>query len=396
MNILILSDIETSGEWIATQNMLTELKKRSNLNFFLLAYGKQTFHLQKELYKEIVLIDKAPLIPPFRYYRQIALEIIAGVKYLKQLKKVTKKIDLVIATDYSLSLSASLLFPFVKRLFWFHGIKEIYKTNLGNFKHYAFIKKILERLAWIVSRKIIVPSQWAKKFIESELGIFSFLKTVIIIPNIVSDYFLSEYSDLALVKFKKHLNIPKNKKIILYSGVFDRTKGLESLINAFILLRNKANSVVLVIAYPSVKLDKITFNKLSRIINASKVKASILLIKDLPRRDLAKLYQASNLAVLASQLEMNSLFLLESLSSGLPIFATPVGNAEALIKKINPFFILKDGSKQTIHEALNKFFKKDQSWHRLMRKKIKNFAKKELFNTSAIGQFEKQLEFFSD
>ena len=93
MNILILSDIETSGEWIATQNMLTELKKRSNLNFFLLAYGKQTFHLQKELYKEIVLIDKAPLIPPFRYYRQIALEIIAGVKYLKQLKKVTKKID---------------------------------------------------------------------------------------------------------------------------------------------------------------------------------------------------------------------------------------------------------------------------------------------------------------
>jgi|SRR3989344_5513120 len=384
MNVLILADIETAGEWIATQNMLEELKKRKqSLNFYLLAYGKNTLHLQKQLFEKIILINKPPLIPLFRYYRQLLLEYVQNFKYIKVFKN---RIDLIIITNYSFSIPAFLIFPFVKRVFWFHGIKE-----LNNFNFYGRVKIILERFSWLFISIFLVPSEWAKDLVKKKLGLFSQLKNIKIIANIVPVIFQQKYSQPTLVNFKKKLYLPQDKKIILYSGRIDKIKGLENLLTAFVLLHKKLDGIVLVFAYPDVYLDSLTLKNLQKTVKINRLENSVFFRKNLPVEELAKLYQSSYCAVLASIREMDSMFLLESLSSGLPVFSTLVGNAEILLAKIDTLFILKNNQALTIFQALAKFFKKDSSWYKNIKKKIENFVIEYLANNYSVSQFEKIL-----
>jgi glycosyltransferase involved in cell wall biosynthesis len=73
---------------------------------------------------------------------------------------------------------------------------------------------------------------------------------IAIIPNGID---LSEYAELPPKgSFKKKFNIPEDRKIILYLGRIHRTKGIDFLIRAYAILKNKMNfkDAVLVIAGP--------------------------------------------------------------------------------------------------------------------------------------------------
>ena len=57
MNILILSDIEASGEWLAIQTLLEELKKINNhTKLYLIAYGQNKLLLNKEIFSLVIVI----------------------------------------------------------------------------------------------------------------------------------------------------------------------------------------------------------------------------------------------------------------------------------------------------------------------------------------------------
>ena len=82
---------------------------------------------------------------------------------------------------------------------------------------------------------------------------------------------------------------------------------------------------------------------------------SIIFLKDQSTIELAKLYRIARVAVLASSLEMDSMFFLESVYSGTPIFTTPIGRIHSLLKEINSQFILKDSSEKSLYHSLNNF-----------------------------------------
>src|SRR3990172_180068 len=272
MKILILSDIETAGEWILTQTIVEQLKKRDKLEFFLLAYGKNKIHLQENLFEKIILINRTPLIAPFRYYRQILLEFILGVRSLNQIKKITGQTDYVVTTnEYSLFISSLLVFPFSKNIFCVQGLRHTDNQNLENFNLYLLIRKFLERFAWFISQKIVVPSDKAKNIVEKELGIFSRIKKVKIIPNIISEYFFVKHTPVDLFIFREKINLPKDSKIILYSGRIDSIKGIKNLLSSFIQLRRKIKKANLIIAYTDVKADKQLFNSLIKIVKDNRI-----------------------------------------------------------------------------------------------------------------------------
>lgn len=391
MKILVLSDIEAGGEWLATQAFLSEIRKRRpKIKFYLIAYGKNTLLLNRKVFAKIILLRIPPLIPPFRYYRQLLFEIKTGVKILRQVVKVVGKFDLIVATEHSLLLSSLFAMPFVKSLFWFHNFRHYFKLGIKNFNFYMFLCKFEERLAWVLSNKIIVPSVFAKSSVAKELGLASKIKKITVVENVVSEEFRKKCSERELVKFKKKWRLPLRAKIFLYSGRVSEEKGLENLISAFAILRKEINNIYLVLAYMNLKTNKEVFEKVERLILSKKFRDNVLMIGNLPRQELAKLYQISHCAILPSEREMSSLFLLESIHSGLPIFSTPTGTAKELLEKIDPLFVLKDNSKETIYRVLKEFFEKPNSW--LMKKKaqIRKLAKK-LDHQDSIKDFLKLL-----
>ncbi len=363
INILVLSDIEASGEWVATQALISEIKEeRPKMNFFLVAYGKKTMLLEKKIFKKIVLLDKPRLLPPFRYYRQILMELVGGVRKINASKKIGIKFDLIVSTEYSLFLSSKFALPFCKSIFYFHGLRHFYNLSLNNFNFYLFLRKTLERFALALSDKIAVPSKPAQKILELELGILSKIKKVFIIPNIVRDSFLKKYSQKEMDYLKIKSGLPRNKKIVLYVGRITEKKGLENLIKAFVLLGAKLKNVILLFVFPSFNFNRRVFDEIKRAVELNKLDNRVFFLKDIFEENLSKIYQMADCAVLPSEFEMSSLFLLEALNARLPIFSTKSGDAKIILSKIDPFLILENDRPYEIYRKLYSFFEKPPGW----------------------------------
>ncbi len=390
MDILVLSDIEATGEWLSTQNMIFELKKRNpDFIFYLIAYGKNQMFLDKRLFSDIILVERQLPNAPFRYYKQIFWEFKNSLEIYRRFKKKVNRVDLIIATEFSFILPSFISFPFTKSIFCLQGFRHNYELGLENINFYAFLRVFLERFAWFMSSIIIIPSEEAKKIVKKKLGIFAAVKKISILPNIIHPQLNMKYSKKVLEEFKKKLNISPSYKLILYVGRIDQTKGLENLLSAFILFRKRFKKNILIIAYPQVKKDTYLFKKLSYKIRKNNIGRYVLFLKDLSRNNLSKLYQICDCGILPSTIEMGSLFLLESLSFRLPIFSSRTGNADSLLKPIDPLFILEDNSSQTIFNALTTFFQKDKKWQKKIKLKIEKITKEMLFSNGSVKYFER-------
>lgn len=371
MKILILSNIEASGEWVGTQTLLTGLKKKSkNVKLYLVAYGKKMLLLDKNIFEQIILIDKFLPKPPFRYYKQIFTEILQVRESVRKLLKKNVRFDLAVSTDPSLLLASLTLRASFRSIYWFHGFRTYYFFNIKNFDPYIFIRKYLERLAFLLSSWIIVPSQFAKKMLQKELSIFSRLKKISIIPDIPRIEFIRRFTLGELQEFRKKFNLPNNKKILVFSGIIDPRKGLIELLKSFIFIKKRCKDVIVVLAYlPSIS-DKKYLERMQGFISHNNLKSDVKMLANLNISDLAKLYQTSYCALLPSNFETYGLFIHESILSLLPIFATNVGASSKLLKNVDRFFILKNNSVSTISDSLNDFFSKPASWHEKIRKKM--------------------------
>ena len=393
MNILILSDIETAGEWLATQSMLSEIKKKSGCKFFLLAYGQKTLHLHRNLFEESILIDHAPLAPPISYYRQIILELKQGATQLIRIGKTAGKFSAIITTsEYSLFLPTLIVFPFVKKIFYLHGLKHHFKIDFNHFNLHLLLIKFLERLTWFLSDYIVVPSAFAKKVLKRELVLFYFLKKIYVIPNLVPDYFLKRLPRSNLMEFKKKLGLRSFTQLILYCGRIDKIKGIDNLIVAFSLLKKKLSDSALIISYTKLKQDKNLLNKLRNQVGNYQLKNSIFLISDLPRTKLPFLYQLVDCAVFPSLFEMDSLALKETLASGLPAFSTPVGNAPILLGGIDKNLLLGDNSVGEIYRKLNAFFAKSTKERRILKEKVSKIFGDKFSAAESVNKFLKLLD----
>jgi len=356
MKILILADIEAGGELIATQTLIERLRKYDkHYKFYLVAILKNKYLIKESLFEEIVYIKQKKYEKPLKFYRELFYQLGKGAKIID---KICRKhvFDHVIAIDYMLVISYLISQKKPNYIYYFHGIKNGYKIFHDTYNHYMIFKKLLEILALILSKKIIIPSITAKTYLINNYGLFLKKMSFPIVPNLIRNEFNDKYISKEA----------KNEKNILYSGRLDPNKGIRNLLYAFLKLTIKYPKIYLNIAYFG-KPDARLFDEIKDLINKGE---KIRLLNNLQTTDLVKLYRSSCLGVLPSSFEISPLFYKEALACSLPIFTTNIGDVK---KSSSNLFLLKDSEFNTIYNTIADFLKNKIKYQQKARIIFKNW-----------------------
>ena len=227
------------------------------------------------------------------------------------------------------------------------------KNNKPDIIHTIGLRSYQSIVAWRISKKIKIPLVVSDQggltthpFLN-ESGLFFkilykiqnyFIRKIIKHASMISaaneyekDIFLnmSKKSQIKIIRngvnlknlvskknFKMKYNI--NSKFILFVGRFSKSKGIETLIDAFNIVNNKFLDIHLVIMGVDFGFEK-TMEELIIKFNLSK---KILVIKNPPREDVISAYGESEFLVLPSQWELSPLVPLESFAFKKPVIST--------------------------------------------------------------------------
>ena len=118
--------------------------------------------------------------------------------------------------------------------------------------------------------------------------------------------------------FKKEYQIDSN--FILFVGRFSKSKGIETLIKAFNIIKNelKFSDIRLVI----MGVDFGYQNEMEKLINKLNLSKNIIVIKNPPRDDVISAYGESEFLILPSQWELSPLVPLEAFAFKKPVIST--------------------------------------------------------------------------
>ena len=178
--------------------------------------------------------------------------------------------------------------------------------------------KILYKIQKIFIRKIInhasaisVANEYEKKiFLElNKQSKIKIIRNGVNLKNLVSK-----------IDFKTKYKI--NTKFILFVGRFSKSKGIETLIHAFNIIKNelKITDIRLVI----MGVDFGYQDEMFRLIKKLDLSEEIIVIKNPPREDVISAYGESEFLILPSQWELSPLVPLESFAFKKPVISTNV------------------------------------------------------------------------
>jgi len=185
----------------------------------------------------------------------------------------------------------------------------------------SFLLPHIEKRAVISVDKLIAVSEFTKK------QIIEYYK---LDPNKISVIYNgidknTENFKINPKKFKMKNNLP-NKKMILFVGrINDHRKGLDILINAFKMVLDQMDAILVVVGNG----DKRKFLKISKMLGIS---SNIFFIGFIDDITLNKYYQSCDVYVCPSRMEGFGLTILEAVSNGAPVVASNVGAIPEIIK----------------------------------------------------------------
>ncbi len=192
---------------------------------------------------------------------------------------------------------------------------------------------------------IIAITPWELKYIK-KYGASS--QKIKVIPNGMSKEFFIKIKDN---DFRLRHNISKDKKIVLFLGRLNPTKGPDQFVKIAKLILEERKDIFFVIRGP----DEGMRSKVKAMIGREK--SILLLDKTLDKKELMKTYQAADVYVMPSYREGLPLTLFEAMASGLPIVATPVNGIPFELKNGKNGFLVKyddlTGFKDKILELLD-------------------------------------------
>lgn len=320
--ILVITENARGGESIAIGRLLKAYKyKYPSDSFVYLILEKR-----RDTWKHMMFIQNL-----FQYYLN------ARAKIASALNK--KDYNFILVSDYLWALAAVSVKPKnTKLIFLFHGIRSAPFIRLSYVDYRQILIKALERLSWILSDAITVPSKQGASYILKSTGRLLVRKKIFLVPNIVPEVFF----------INKRRKTKTGKYNILYSGRLGKHKGLENLIKAFPKLSSEIPGATLTIAYPNAGADL----SIQRLIGQN-----IKFVKNSTEMQLSELYRKSDVLILPSEIEFAPLSVLESLASGTPVIATDVGNLGSVLRKVDHNLILRNNSPKKIIKKLTLFYR---------------------------------------
>jgi len=237
---------------------------------------------------------------------------------------------------------------------------------------------IFNKIAFKFIDKIIAITPWEidtiNKFVKEKQR-----DKITVIPNGMDSIL---YQKIKNNQFKKKYNI-KEKNLVLFFGRLNPTKAPENLAKAAISISAKRKDIAFVWVGP----DEGKAEEVKELIKPYKNMHYLGAIYG--KKNIAEMYQASNIYVLPSYREGLPLTLFEAMASGLPIVASPVNGVPYEMKEPdNGFFVsygdienlekniikLIDNSRLAKHISLNNIKKaRNYDWDLIYKKYMKEY-----------------------
>jgi glycosyltransferase involved in cell wall biosynthesis len=188
----------------------------------------------------------------------------------------------------------------------FDGIEKIYSKHIGR---YVFTK----------SDRIVALSNSDSDYIMS-FGIKQ--EKIVTIPNAIDplNYTHHDMSQTTLDTFKSKYNLT-NKRIILYVGQMIQRKGINFLINAIPIIKEKLKDKELMFIFVG---SGDVLEALKKQTKKLEIESSVLFTGSVNTEDLFMFYKSSELYVLPSLSEGLPTTILEAMYFGLPVISTNI------------------------------------------------------------------------
>jgi len=178
-------------------------------------------------------------------------------------------------------------------------------------KPFLFLNDLFfNKLSFRFINKIIAITPWELEILRK----FTDEKKIRVIPNGADKIF---YKRVRNNKFKKKYHI-KEKKLVLFFGRLNPTKGPEKLAQAAVNISKKRKDIAFIWVGP----DEGKAEEVQSLIKNYKNMKYLGPIKR--KKEIAEMYQSADIYVLPSYREGLPLTLFEAMASGLPIVASPV------------------------------------------------------------------------
>ena len=267
------------------------------------------------------------------------------------------------------ALSESLLAVHLKRKYNKPLIVTLYGEDVNRFAK-QFPSKYLTKFALINSDAIICQSSFLKNGVYN-VGIKD--NEFFIIPM---GALLSKFKPRDKYNARKMLGLPSNKKMILFVGHLFTRKGVEYLIRAVNIIKEK-DKKVLCCVIGSGHLE----NDLKRLSQDLGLSNYIRFLGEKKRDDIPFYMNACDVFVLPSLSEGLPVVLCEALACGKPVVATRVAGTPELINKDVGFLVEPkdvDALAEKITSSLNKRWDKNKLIKRAKEFSVTNSAKKVL------------------
>jgi len=330
MNILLLSEADSAGEWKAMTGLSSLLLTQKNCRIYAVFSGqpdRRDLALFSRHWREKRTTEKGWVT----HYRDMMKGFFRKTRILAQVRKKVK-IEMVIISDYRYFIPAVMIFPGVRVYFSFQNFRNRFTVGEMLRNPYAFAKGVHERLAWMFSYRILVPSRKAVTMLKSADWVSLNARKIIILPNLPSkEYLAPSGNELIRKRVRRSLGIPADAFVVLYAGRLVPEKGVFEALESAIYLKERYDNVVFVCAYIRDKMDVHYFAKLQE---KARGRISVYWVPDMPPHELAGLMRTSDVGILVSEIDTFSLFLFESALSALPCITLRTGIAGDLYKGI--------------------------------------------------------------
>jgi glycosyltransferase involved in cell wall biosynthesis len=230
--------------------------------------------------------------------------------------------------------------PFV---FTLHGYPEVRGRKRMFYHFYRFF---IAPVFLHIAKKVIVVSRSNIGRMENEAG----KNKIIYIPNGIEG------------RFDCELNY-RDKNTLLYVGRLSEDKGIDVLLRAFAKIKNKYPELTLKLVGKD-EGEKSKLEELARSLDINPIFSTV------PYDKMPSIYAESKAVILPSRYEGLSLIWLESMSSGRPMFSTPVGEANAFFEqaydKNKDLFLFK--GEDELAEKLTAFLDNQENYKKIVEK----------------------------
>ena len=209
-------------------------------------------------------------------------------------------------------------------------LKILYKIQ--NF----FIKKIIKDCTSISAANEYEKNIFLQLNQESKIKI---IRNGVNLKNLVSE-----------INFKIKYKI--DTKFILFVGRFSKSKGIETLIDAFKIIQknNKFSDIRLVIMGVDFGYEQ----SMEKLIKKNNLTEKILVIKNPPREDVISAYGESEFLILPSQWELSPLVPLESFAFKKPVISTKSHGIPYTVKDNENGILVESNNSKQLSEAIIK------------------------------------------